>query len=239
MAARLATERGSVCVSGVMEGERGIRRRITRSVVPMLLLGVLTGSGASTGAEAAVMHDRPGAVRSGEWVSLSAVPLAVRYAVLAAEDPGFYDEPDRGWLGDLTAHLGVDRPDPSPITVRHGGGVDEARRLESGLSRDQILERHLNTGFFGRGAHGIDAAARTYFAVTPDRLTAAQGAVLAAALGDPEAYDPAAHRVAARHRWDEIVRVAAQREWLSVGLTYPLINSAAGPRTATPRSGRG
>ena len=38
-------------------------------------------------------------------------------------------------------------------------------KLDKQYSKDQILENYLNTIYFGRGAYGIEAAAKTYFGV--------------------------------------------------------------------------
>ena len=38
-----------------------------------------------------------------------------------------------------------------------------ARRLEKQMTKDQLLERYLNTVYFGNGAYGVQAAAETYF----------------------------------------------------------------------------
>src|SRR3954447_18776676 len=38
-----------------------------------------------------------------------------------------------------------------------------AMRLEDQLTKEQILERYLNTVYFGSGAYGVQAAAETYF----------------------------------------------------------------------------
>ena len=36
-------------------------------------------------------------------------------------------------------------------------------KLEQKLSKKEILERYLNTVYFGRGAYGVQAAAQAYF----------------------------------------------------------------------------
>src|SRR3546814_5136922 len=36
-------------------------------------------------------------------------------------------------------------------------------KLERTADKDEILERYLNTVYFGRGSYGIEAAARNYF----------------------------------------------------------------------------
>jgi penicillin-binding protein 1A len=40
-----------------------------------------------------------------------------------------------------------------------------ALRLEEQFTKDQILERYLNTAYFGNGAYGVQAAAETYWGV--------------------------------------------------------------------------
>src|SRR3546814_6590357 len=44
--------------------------------------------------------------------------------------------------------------------------------------KDHILERYLNTVYFGRGAYGIEAAARIYFDSSASKLTVEQAALL-------------------------------------------------------------
>jgi penicillin-binding protein 1A len=76
-----------------------------------------------------------------------------------------------------------------------------AYRLERHWSKDKILTEYLNTIYFGEGAYGIEAAARTYFGNahpgcgTPeepcaDVLEPWEAATLAAIIASPSAYDP-------------------------------------------------
>lgn len=76
-----------------------------------------------------------------------------------------------------------------------------AYRLERHWSKDKILTQYLNTIYFGEGAYGIEAAARTYFGdAHPGCGTATEpcasvlepweAATLAAAIASPSAYDP-------------------------------------------------
>jgi penicillin-binding protein 1A len=76
-----------------------------------------------------------------------------------------------------------------------------AYRLERHWSKDKILTEYLNTIYFGEGAYGIEAAARTYFgAAHPDCGTSSEpcasvlepweAATLAAIISSPSAYDP-------------------------------------------------
>jgi penicillin-binding protein 1A len=76
-----------------------------------------------------------------------------------------------------------------------------AYRLERHWSKDKILTEYLNTIYFGEGAYGIEAAARTYFGNahpgcgTPTEPCAAvlepwEAALLAGIIASPSAYDP-------------------------------------------------
>ncbi|CAN5883020.1 hypothetical protein BH23ACT12_BH23ACT12_06700 [soil metagenome] len=63
-----------------------------------------------------------------------------------------------------------------------------AIKLERQSSKDEILEHYLNTVYFGRGAYGAEAAARTYFKVSSAELTPGQAAYLAGVIRAPERY---------------------------------------------------
>ena len=63
-------------------------------------------------------------------------------------------------------------------------------KLEQSEDKDRILERYLNTVYFGRGAYGIEAAARGYFDVHASELDAGQAAFLVGLLRSPETADP-------------------------------------------------
>jgi len=76
-----------------------------------------------------------------------------------------------------------------------------AYRLERHWSKDKILTEYLNTIYFGEGAYGIEAAARTYFGKahpgcgTADEPCAGvlepwEAATLAGIIASPSAYDP-------------------------------------------------
>src|SRR6185295_7271720 len=76
-----------------------------------------------------------------------------------------------------------------------------AYRLERHWTKDKILTEYLNTIYFGEGAYGIEAAARTYFGEahpgcgTPSEPCASilepwEAAMLAGIIASPSAYDP-------------------------------------------------
>jgi membrane peptidoglycan carboxypeptidase len=65
-----------------------------------------------------------------------------------------------------------------------------AMQVEKELSKEQILERYLNTAPFGGGAYGIFAASQVYFKKKPKDLTVPEAALLAGMVKAPSAFDP-------------------------------------------------
>ena len=65
-----------------------------------------------------------------------------------------------------------------------------AWQLEDRLSKEEILTRYLNTVYFGKGAYGVQAAARTFFDVDAKKLDLAQSALLAGLITSPGHFDP-------------------------------------------------
>ena len=65
-----------------------------------------------------------------------------------------------------------------------------AFRLESTLSKQQILELYLNSIFLGRNAYGMQAASRAYFDKDVNELTLPEAAYLAVLPKAPSNYDP-------------------------------------------------
>jgi membrane peptidoglycan carboxypeptidase len=74
--------------------------------------------------------------------------------------------------------------------------------LEHRYSKDQILEMYLNRVYYGHGAYGLGAAAKTYFGADKNAatLTPGQAALLAGLLQAPNGYDPQTHFGLARER---------------------------------------
>ncbi|MFL5880345.1 MAG: transglycosylase domain-containing protein [Actinomycetota bacterium] len=176
-------------------------------------------------------------------VSLDRIPEHARRAVLAAEDRDFYDHGAisyRGLARATAANLLRRRISEGGSTITQqyvknafpGVGRDRtlfrklkeavlAVKLERKFSKDQILEFYLNTVYFGRGAYGVDAAARTYFSVpgkrrvTAQSLTPAQSALLAGVIRSPEFYGRKDHAASAKLRRNYILQAMVDRGWLS------------------------
>jgi membrane peptidoglycan carboxypeptidase len=196
-------------------------------------------------------------------VPLSQVSDPTQKAVLAAEDRGFYQEPGispRGIFRALVANLkgGGVQQGGSTITQQYAKNAYLSHertftrklkeffislKLAHKLSKDQILENYLNTIYFGRGAAGVEVAANTYFNKPASTLTVAEGAVLAASIRSPAAYDPTRHATRAKSRWNYVLDGMVKKGWLSkaerAGLTYPHVlkpGEGGGSRT-NDRSG--
>ena len=134
-------------------------------------------------------------------------------AVLAAEDRNFYNhgavDPTSiaraAWV-DITSRgvsqggstitqqlVKIQLLTPERSINRKIQEVVLAVALEQRYSKDQILGMYLNRVYFGHGAYGVGAAAKTYFNKDPKDLSPAQTAFLAGLIQAPSAYDPALH----------------------------------------------
>src|SRR5918992_3737673 len=156
--------------------------------------------------------------------TLDRIPEHVRDAVVAIEDARFYEHDGVDVRAIFRALLtnaasGEVQQGGSTITQQYVKNaiiapnrtaaktfrrkINEAalaRQLETKWSKDKILLRYLNTVYFGEGAYGIEAAAKTYFGKSAPKLTLAEGAALAAIIRSPEDYDPFKHPAANRDR---------------------------------------
>jgi len=62
--------------------------------------------------------------------------------------------------------------------------------LEAWLTKDEILERYLSNAYFGDNTYGLRAASLHYFDRQPEKLTAAQAAMLAGLVKAPSRLAP-------------------------------------------------
>ncbi len=110
-----------------------------------------------------------------------------------------------------------------------------AFRLESVLSKEEILELYLNQIFLGRNAYGVQAAARAYFDKDVDDLTLPEAAYLAVLPKAPANYDPerATERALARRNY--VLREMYQND----KITEAQWHSAASMPLGTIRYGAG
>jgi penicillin-binding protein 1A len=101
-----------------------------------------------------------------------------------------------------------------------------AYRLEHHWSKDKILTEYLNTIYFGEGAYGIEAAARTYFGAahpgcgTPEEPCASvlepwEAAMLAGIIASPSAFDPKVYPENALGRRNLVLEKMYQHDYIS------------------------
>lgn len=167
-------------------------------------------------------------------VALADVPIEVQQAVLAAEDRTFYEHGGISPLGIGRAVwnnvTGEATQGGSTITQQYAKNafltqerswdrkVREALlaiKLETVVSKDEILEDYLNTIYFGRGAYGIEAAAIAYFGVPASELTLEQGAVLAAIIKSPSGLAPEDSLPELEGRWEYVLDGMVEQGWLT------------------------
>lgn len=82
--------------------------------------------------------------------------------------------------------------------------------LERRLTKNEILSRYLSGAYFGRGAYGLGAAARSYFDKSPQDLTLGEAAMLAGLLKAPSALAPTRDLAAAQGRAQVVLAAMAE-----------------------------
>ena len=68
-----------------------------------------------------------------------------------------------------------------------------AIRLEQQMSKREILERYVNTVYFGNGQYGLEAASEKYFGHDVTQLSLGEGVLLASLIRNPVGGDPWSH----------------------------------------------
>ncbi|WP_432477939.1 transglycosylase domain-containing protein [Nocardioides sp. GXQ0305] len=157
------------------------------------------------------------ATQNRESIPLDEMPDSIKDAVVAAENRSFWTDQGIDPRGILRAAFsnaqGNETQGASTITQQYvkilyltqeqtlTRKIKEAiisLKLQRDVSKQEILEGYLNTIYFGRGAYGIQAAAKAYFDVEAKDLDVRQSAVLATVLNNPSGYDPANGKQARR-----------------------------------------
>jgi penicillin-binding protein 1A len=160
-----------------------------------------------------------------ERVDLAGMAPVLQDAVVAIEDARYFDHDGvdpRGLLRALSRDISSGRADEggSTITQQYVRAVmlgSEktlvrklreavlALQLEHKYSKREILQRYLNTVYFGNGAYGVEAASRLYFARPARDVDLAQAALLAGLIQAPERTNPYRDPAAAQQRRDVVL----------------------------------
>jgi len=88
-------------------------------------------------------------------------------------------------------------------------------RLEQVYSKGDILEKYLNTIYYGHAAYGIEAAAETYFGKKASELNLSESAMLAGLPRGPLYYSPFLDMDAARKRQAHVLGLMEAEGYIS------------------------
>ncbi len=148
---------------------------------------------------------------SGKYLDLGSIPEDLRNAVMAIEDRRFYSHFGVDVFGVARASFRNMRAgrlveggstitqqlakniflSPQRTFKRKVQEVLLALWLERTYSKDQIFASYLNRVYFGAGAYGADAAAKTYFGKPVAEINLRESAILAGLLRAPSRFSPA------------------------------------------------
>jgi penicillin-binding protein 1A len=159
------------------------------------------------------------------FVAIKQIPQVMKDAVLAAEDTRFYQHGGVDYKGVLRAALenlhDARSQGASTITMQVARNfylstektftrkiyeILLALKIESLLTKDQILELYMNQIYLGQRANGFAAAAEVYFGKKLSDVTVAEAAMLAGLPKAPSAYNPIANPARATTRQRYIIK---------------------------------
>ncbi|AJC15210.1 penicillin-binding protein 1A [Pandoraea sputorum] len=159
-------------------------------------------------------------------VRFADIPDVMKKAVLAIEDDRFYQHGGVDFIGIFRAGVanftrGGSSQGASTITMQvarnfflssektYTRKIYEALlayKIESRLTKDQILELYMNQIYLGERAYGFASAARVYFGKDLKDITLAEAAMLAGLPKAPSAYNPIVNYKRARVRQEYILK---------------------------------
>ena len=142
--------------------------------------------------------------------SVSALPEQVKFAFIDTEDKRFYSHGGVDYIrlaraawNNFRAHSfkeGASTISQQLIKNTHLSQEKTIKRkllelkltseLEARYTKDEILEKYLNSIYFGHSCFGVKSAAEFYFSKSPEDLSLADGALLAGIVKSPNNYSP-------------------------------------------------
>jgi len=168
-------------------------------------------------------------------VKLPAVAPVFIKAIIAAEDAQFFEHKGINYESILRAALinllsGEIKQGGSTITQQitksllltpeksYARKIKEAilaRRIETSLTKNDILTLYINQIYFGQGAYGVEAAARSYFGKSAAALTLAEAALLAGLPKAPSYYAPLRYLERARQRQSYVLERMLEQRYIT------------------------
>jgi penicillin-binding protein 1A len=168
-------------------------------------------------------------------VPYSRIPKRLVHAVLSSEDADFFKHRGLDYPGMLRAFFANLRAgsfvqggstitqqvvktfflSPERTVKRKMQEVILARRLESQLSKEEILFLYLNQIYLGHGRYGVQEASRFYFGKDVEKLKLGQIALLAGLPQAPERLSPLKHPRRAKKRQVYVLNQMSRRGHLT------------------------
>ncbi|WP_407319907.1 transglycosylase domain-containing protein [Isoptericola halotolerans] len=170
-----------------------------------------------------------------EIVDYETLPSYVGDAVVASENASFWTDPGVDMKGmaralwtNLTGSGGTQGG--STLTQQYveryylGSTTDILGKAQEGIialkiarnqSKELVLDRYLNTIYFGRGAYGVQAAAQEYFGKDAVDLTYSESAMLAGIIPSPVNYDPSVQPDVTQKRWERSIDRMADQGYIT------------------------
>lgn len=168
-------------------------------------------------------------------IPLSDVPLQLQQAVIAIEDERFYDHKGVDLEGIARAivvnlETGWGSEGASTITQQYVRNVMLtpektmkrkikeavlAYQVEQKYSKKVILEKYLNTVYFGQGCYGVETASETFFGKKAADLTLTESALLAGVVRSPNRDNPYANLEAAMKRRDVVLNKMVELKYIT------------------------
>ncbi len=169
------------------------------------------------------------------WVDIRSLPKHVASAFLAAEDADFYQHHGLDYFGILRATI----KNLIPGSLKSGASTISQQtcralllssertasrkfreliltpRMESALTKDEILNLYVNTIYFGHQRYGIEEAALFYFGKHASELTVGEAAVLAGTVQLPYRINPLTSIVKAKRRQRYVLNQMWQKGFVS------------------------
>ena len=180
-------------------------------------------------------------------VPLHMIPDYLKQAAIATEDRHFYKHTGvdlrgilRAVIRDIRAGEFVEGAStitqqlaktlfltPRKTIMRKLKEAFLAFQIERRYTKDEILELYLNQVYFGSGAYGVEAAARTFFGKPANELTLAECALTAGMPKLPSRYSPLVNESLALKRRAVVLKQMARngmitREQLTAARSSPL-----------------
>lgn len=202
-------------------------RETARMIVRVITLLAFASAAWADDQVAVVVPEELKAAYDLQMADADVVPKTVQDAFVAAEDRYFYS--GKFASSTITQVLAKRFLRPGLGMVSHKTSeILTTLAIEQILEGDEILAWYLQTIYLGRGCYGVEAAAQAYFNRSPEALTLAQAAMLAALPKAPTKFDPSRHPDKALRRRDFVLAEMVKAGFVTQDAAAVAASSALG-----------